>query len=64
VNSLKIPICAILEVQENRLLVPAVNHHSVNANSKEYLDLKKYIHTCIVSNSDESLDLSMEGVMF
>lgn len=67
VKSLKIPICAllaILEIQENCFLVPAVNHHSVNANSKEYLDLKDYIHTCIVNNSDESLDLTMEAVIF
>ena len=63
----KIPICAllaILEIQEDRLLVPAVNHHRVNANSKNYKELEKYLCNCISENSDETLDLIMEGVMF
>jgi len=63
----KIPICAllaILEIQEDRLLVPAVNHHRVNANSKNYKELERYLCNCISENSDETLDLIMEGVMF
>jgi len=63
----KIPICAllaILDIQEDCLLVPAVNHHRVNANSKNYKALEEYLCNCICENSDETLDLIMEGVMF
>ena len=62
----KIQICAllVLEIQEDCLLVPAVNHHRVNANSKNYKELEQYLCNCISENSDETLDLIMEGVMF
>jgi len=63
----KIPICAllaILEIQEECLLVPAVNHHCVNVNSKNYKAPEEYLYNCISENSDETLDLIMEGVMF
>jgi len=63
----KIPICALLvnlEIQEHCLLVPGVNHHCVNANSNNYKALEQYLCDCICENSDETLDLIMEGVMF
>jgi len=67
VKDTKIPICAllaILEIEEECLLVPSVNHHRVNANSTNYKALEQYLCNCISENSNETLDLIMEGVMF
>jgi hypothetical protein len=67
VKEVTISICtllAVLEIKEGELFVPKINHHFVNANSPVYGKLEEYVHLCINTQSNETLDLNMEGVFF